>query len=168
MFRQWRKRCASLRRTLLCAGVFALGCDSSQPAPAGDSAAAKPPSVGSETQVVDSTRIAINGPTLIAFYPAIPPSDTSEETATVMDDFSHHLSTATDSLKAMGFRIEMRVVDSVFLAQEKRVVEFRPAKDSADIGYYFARPGKAPMILYGVRTNGDLVQTGRGFLSANR
>jgi len=45
-----------------------------------------PVSVASETQVFDSTRIVVNGPTLIAFYPAIPPTDTSEETATVMDD----------------------------------------------------------------------------------
>jgi len=126
-----------------------------------------PVSVASETQVFDSTRIVVNGPTLIAFYPAIPPTDTSEETATVMDDFSHHLSSASDSLKAMGFRIEMRVVDSVHVAQDNRVVDFKPPNDSVDVGYYFARPGKNPLIVYGVRTNLDLIQSGRAFLSAN-
>lgn len=157
-----------MRSRPLWAVALAFSCDSSQPAHAGDSAAVAPLPAASEAQVLDSTRIIVNGPTLIAFYPLISPADTSEETATVMDDFSHHLSTATDSLTAMGFRIEMRVIDSVLTAQDNRSVDFKPLKDSADIGYYFARPGRSPVIVYGVRTNADLIQSGRAFLSASR
>ncbi|MDQ3673753.1 MAG: hypothetical protein M3365_05200 [Gemmatimonadota bacterium] len=124
--------------------------------------------IGAETPVVDSTRVVLTGPTLIAFYPAaLPVADTSEETSTVMDDFSHHLSTARDSLRAIGFRIEMRPVDSVLVRQDGRVIAFTPPKDSADIGYYFAAPGRAPVIVYGVRTNLELVQRGRAFLESN-
>jgi hypothetical protein len=117
----------------------------------------------------DSSRIVLAGPTLIAFYPAATAAgpDTSEEMSTVMDDFSHHLSTASDSLRAIGFRVEMRPVDSIFVSDAGRDIAFTPPKDSADVGYYFAAPGRAPVIMYGVRTNVDIVQRARAFLASN-
>jgi hypothetical protein len=111
----------------------------------------------------------LTGPTLIAFYPATPAAgpDTSEEMSTVMDDFSHHLSTATDSIRAIGFRIEMRPANSIAISHAGRENVVNLPKDSADVGYYFAAPGKAPVILYGVRTNMDLIQSARAFLAAS-
>ena len=94
-----------------------------------------------------------------------PGEEPSEDLSAALDDFSQHLSAARDSLRAMGFRVEMQAVDSTRIVQDTLGVTFQIPKDSADIGYYFAAPGGPPMIVYGVRTSAEIVQRARDFVS---
>jgi len=147
---------------LALACALALGCNASEsgetsPADSAQSGLAEP---------VDSGRTVLSGPTLIAFYPlGSPGEEPSEDLSEAMDDFSHHLSGARDSLLALGFRVEMQAVDSTRIVQDTLGVAFQLPKDSVDVGYYFAAPGGPPMIIYGVRTSTEIVQRARDFMS---
>src|SRR5687767_2638632 len=78
------------------------GCNSSESGvtPAADSAEGS-------AESIDSRRTALSGLTLIAFYPlGSPHEEASEDLSEALDDFSHHLSAAGDTLRALGFRVE--------------------------------------------------------------
>jgi hypothetical protein len=120
--------------------------------------------------LVDSTTVLVQGPVLVAFYPAASQEavDSSEDLATVIDDFSYHLSTAMDSLRALGITVTERPVGQIRLSEGGRAREFLPAKDSADVGYLFVIPGQPDRVQYGVMTNSDLVDAARHYLGARR
>jgi hypothetical protein len=94
-----------------------------------------------------------------------PSEESEEDLSEALDDFSHHLSRARDSLLALGFRVETQAVDSTRIVQDTLGVAFQLPKDSLDVGYYFAAPGGPPMIIYGVRTSTEIVQGARDFKS---
>jgi hypothetical protein len=108
----------------------------------------------------------LEGPTVVAFYPAVTQTqvDSSADLSTVLDDFSYHLSTATDSLRKLGFRIVERPHGAIRLLNGTSSREVTPARDSADVGYLFASPGRQDRIWYGVMTNADLIDAAREFL----
>lgn len=146
--------------------LVTLGC-SPEPTPArGANSSASTAAV--RTAVPDSMAVRIHGPTLISFYPTVTQAqiDSSEDLATVLDDFSYHLSTAQDSLRAMGFTIvdhppgTIRIVD----ASGSRDIVLAP--DSAEVGFVFVAPGRRDRVMYGVMTGGDLIDAGRKFLAA--
>ena len=143
---------------------MALACASPEPVKTAGSDSAPSAVIETSSPAADSGRAVVASLTLIAFYPSSPPADTDEELSTVLDDFSQHLSAARDSLRAMGFRIETQAVDSARVVQDTLGLTFQLPRDSADIGYYFAAPGRPPMIIYGVRTNTQIVQAAREFL----
>jgi hypothetical protein len=137
----------------------------------GDSVRASAPVAIQRTESaapVDSTTVLVQGPVLVAFYPAVSQAavDSSEDLATVFDDFSFHLSTATDSLRALGITVTERPVGQIRLSEGGRKREFVPAKDSADVGYLFVIPGQPDRVRYGVMTNSDLVDAARHYLAA--
>ncbi|HEU4787292.1 MAG TPA: hypothetical protein VFS57_07795 [Gemmatimonadaceae bacterium] len=113
-------------------------------------------------------RVARAAPTLISFYPTVTQAqvDSSEDLATVLDDFSYHLSTAQDSLRAMGFAIvdhppgTIRIID----ASSSRDIALAP--DSTDVGFVFVAPGRRDRVMYGVMTGSELIDAGHTFLSA--
>ena len=121
-----------------------------------------------QSPVPDSMAVRVHGPTLISFYPTVTQAqiDSSEDLATVLDDFSYHLSTAQDSLRAMGFTIidhppgTIRIID----ATGSRDIALVP--DSADVGFVFVAPGRRDRVMYGVTTGSDLIDAGHVFLAA--
>jgi hypothetical protein len=115
---------------------------------------------------VDSTAVSVVGPTLIAFYPDVSQAqaDSSEALSTVLDDYSFHLSTASDSLRKLGFVIVERAHGPIHILSGSSSREVVPAPDSADVGYIFTAPGRQDSIAYGVMTNGDLIDAGTAFL----
>src|SRR5687768_230532 len=145
---------------LVLACCVAVGCTQSEPAPASGADSGAPDAATAEGRTV------LSGPTLIAFYPlGTPGEEPDEDLGESLDDFSHHLSAARDSLRALGFTIETQAVDSTRIVQDTLGVAFQLPGDSADIGYYFAAPGRPPMIVYGVRTSTEIVQRARDFMS---
>jgi len=114
----------------------------------------------------DSAAVLVHGPTLIAFYPDATQThvDSNPDLATTLDDFSYHLSTAADSLRALGITVVQHpagVIDLIDAHGRRRLV---PAKDSADVGYAFVAPGRRNQLYYGVMTNSDLIAKARAFL----
>jgi hypothetical protein len=113
----------------------------------------------------------VHGPTLIAFFPGVSQAkvDSSADLATVLDDFSYHLSTAMDSLRALGITVVQHPAGIIDLIEAHGRRQFVPAKDSADVGYAFVAPGRRNQVYYGVMTNSDLITKARAFLrSADR
>ena len=109
--------------------------------------------------VPDSVWILVNQPVFVAFFPPVTEAQTDSDSDlnTVLDDFGWHISHATDSLKAEGFRVEIRFADTLWLREGRRKWRFVPRPDSTP-GYYLTAPRRAPVILYGVRTDDDLVE----------
>ena len=117
-------------------------------------------------KATDSTLVVIDRPTLIGFYPAVTQAqvDSSEELATVFDDFSYHLSSAADSLRALGITVTERPLGEIRLVEAGQQRQFVPAKDSAEFGYLFLAPGRAQRVYYSVMSNSDLVATAHEYL----
>ena len=120
----------------------------------------------SRTATGDSTAVVLNGPTIIAFFPAVTQAqvDSSEELSTVLDDFDYHLASARLSLRSLGFQVVERPRGSIRLLNGTSSREVSPASDSADVGYVFAAPGRPALISYGVMTDSDLIDAARAFL----
>lgn len=118
--------------------------------------------------VPDSMAVRVLGPTLISFYPTVTQAqiDSSEDLATVLDDFSYHLSTAQDSLRAMGFTIIDHPPGTIRIIDASGSRDIVPAPDSADVGFVFVAPGRRDRVMYGVTTGGELIDAGRKFLAA--
>jgi hypothetical protein len=117
----------------------------------------------------DSATVLVQGPALVAFYPELTQAqvDSSEELATVFDDFSYHLSTAADSLRALGIAVTERRVGQIQLREAGRWRAFIPEKDSAAVGYLFVSPGRADRVYYGVMSNSDLIERAHGYLKSS-
>ena len=120
------------------------------------------------TAAPDSMVVRVHGPTLISFYPTVTQAqiDSSEDLATVLDDFSYHLSTAQDSLRAMGFAIIDHPPGTIRIVDESSSRDIALAPDSADVGFVFVAPGRRDRVMYGVMTGGELIDAGHKFLAA--
>lgn len=110
--------------------------------------------------VPDSAWVDVNGLTLVGFYPMVTNEqlERDEDLATVLDDFSYHLGTATDSLTARGVRVHLRGGDTLWLRTGADQWRFIRPGDSADVGYVFADTLRRRVVLYGVRTYVDLIE----------
>lgn len=145
-----------------------LACTERSSPPSRDSARAVVTAASSDSalETTDSLLVAVDRPTLIAFYPAVTQAqvDSSEELATVFDDFSYHLSSAADSLRALGITIESRPLGEIRFVEASQHRQFLPAKDSAEFGYLFLAPGRAQRVYYSVMSDSDLVETAHEYL----
>ena len=144
--------------------LFAAACEPAVPDPAASppaAAAAPPPAAVADSfaTVPDSAWIDITGPTLIGFYPVVSNEqlEKDEGLATTLDDFSFHLGTAQDSLKAAGFTAQLRGGDTLWLRTGANRVRVVRAADSSTVGYLFADTLLRRVFVYGVRDNIDLV-----------
>ena len=120
-----------------------------------------------QSPVPDSTAVHVHGPTLISFYPTVTQAqiDSSEELATVLDDFSYHRSTAQDSLRAMGFTIVDRPPGTVRIDGASGSRDIALAPDSADVGFVLVAPDRRDRVMYGVMTGSELIDAGHKFLA---
>ena len=123
--------------------------------------------VPARASVPDSTWIVVNQPVFVAFFPPVSEAQTTEDQDlnTVLDDFGWHITQATDSLEAEGFRVEVRFEDTLWLRSGHHEWRFVPLPDSTP-GYYLVAPNRTPVILYGVRTDIDLVEAAVRFRRA--
>ena len=85
--------------------------------------------------------------------------------ATVFDDFSYHLSSAADSLRALGITLREREVGAIQLVESGQRRHFMLPRDSADFGYLFLAPHRVQRAYYGVMTNSDLVAAAHQYLA---
>jgi hypothetical protein len=117
-------------------------------------------------QIPDSVWVSVTGPTFVAFSPLVSEGalDRDADLATVLDDFGWHLASATDSLRALGYSVEARAGDTLWLRTKARSWYFTPAADSAQVGFYVIRPGAEPAVHYGVLTDIEISELGRRYL----
>jgi len=117
------------------------------------------------TAAPDSAWVPVVGLTLVAFYPVVSNDSLEKDAdlATVLDDLSYHIGSAMDSLVAQGVTVHYRGGDTLWLrtgAGRARVVRMR---DSSDVGYVFADTLGRRVVLYGLRSNLDLLEYTREF-----
>ena len=120
-----------------------------------------------QSPVPDSMAVHVDGPTLISFYPTVTQAqiDSSEELATVLDDFSYHRSTAQDSLRALGFTMVDHPSGTIRIVDASGPRDIALAPDSADVGFVFVAPDRRDRVMYGVMTGGELIDAAHRFLS---
>ncbi len=119
------------------------------------------------TRVMDAdTTIEVVGPTLVAFFRTTPTEAASNPTvAEALGVFQDHLDSARGAITRAGTRVYEEYADSlVFVVIDGREV-FKPREH---VGYYLRSPGRAPVICYGVRTDGELVQLARAYFVEGR
>lgn len=128
----------------------------SQPAPA--------PARASTPAVRDSTWVAVAGPTLVAFYVVPTHADSAGEVDAALDDYGYYLAEADSALRALGFRVQVVPSRTVHLVSGRETTVFTVPPDSADLGYYFVAPGRAPAVFYGVQVSDELIAEARAYL----
>jgi hypothetical protein len=157
---------AALTFCVCTVALCAAGCEPAVPDLAKSKPATATASVDSGfATVTESDWVTVSGPTLIGFYPlgSKAPAERDEGLSTALDDFSFHLSTAGDSLKAAGFAVELRGGDTLWLRTASDRARIIRAPDSSTIGYLFADTLRHRVILYGVRSNVELVDYAHQF-----
>lgn len=140
--------------------VLASACDPAIPTPAPSTPAAQPTAAADTFATVpDSAWINVNGPTLIGFYPVVSNEqiDKDDGLATALDDFSFHLGTAQDSLKAAGFTVHLHGGDTLWLRTRAARARVMRAADSSEVGYLYADSLLRRVFVYGVRGHTELV-----------
>lgn len=117
------------------------------------------------TTVAESAWVAVDGPTLVGFYPVVSNErlEADEGLSTALDDFSYHIGTAMDSLMAAGFTVQYRGGDTVWLRARNKRTRVVRATDSATVGYVFADALGRRAVIYGVRGYTDLVEYAHEF-----
>jgi len=150
-------------RVAVCA-IAIVSCreSSRHPSPSGEQGA-------TIKQTVDSTAVVLRGPTLVAFSPSATQAqiDSNEALATILDDYSFHLSQAAESLRALGVAVNDRTTGPVVVVDasgNKRLLVPRP--ESAHIAYAFLAPRARDTIYYGVMASSDLVAAAHALLRA--
>jgi hypothetical protein len=136
--------------------VYAPATTAAAPAEASDSGFARVP---------DSTWVTLTGTTIVAFHP-VASNDSLERDAglaTALDDLAFHLGSAMDSLVAMRVSVQYRGGDTLWLRHGSWRLRFIRAADSATVGYVLADTLGRWGVLYGVRSDVDLVQDAREF-----
>ena len=109
--------------------------------------------------------VVVTGPTLIGFHPAVSNEqlEADEGLAAALDDFSYHIGTAMDSLLAVGFSVQYRSGDTVWMRAGNARSRFLRAPDSATVGYVLTDTLGRRAVLYGVRSYLDLVEYAHEF-----
>lgn len=115
--------------------------------------------------VPESAWVAVNGPTIIAFHPLASNAqlDADPDLATVLDDFAFHIGSAMDSLMAAGFTVRYYAGDSIWVRAGANRWRFTRPADSADVGYLFTDPEQRSAVIYGVRTDSELITYSQEF-----
>lgn len=165
--------------TFVAAAVLLAGC-SEAPRPSRPKATVAPPSTvappaavappesasarASTPVVRDSTWVVVDGPTLVAFYVLPTHADSAGEVDAALDDYGYYLAEADSSLRVLGFRVQVVPSRTIHLVAGRDTAVFTVPPDSADIGYYFVAPGRAPAVFYGVQVGDQLVAEARAYL----
>jgi len=143
----------SFIRSLACAGlILAIGSD-----------VVANPCLLSSNGAEDVLRL--EGPTIAAFFPDVPHERLvrDRDLLTALEDFEWSVEGVRAPLCSLGVDVRVqRAARLVVKAGERRFV-VRPPRDSAGIAYWIATPGKPPLMLQGVQTDGDLIKLALGY-----
>lgn len=107
--------------------------------------------------------IRVTGPTVIAFFPAVPQDEIEEDMDTndALDDFQWYVRQARQPLAESGIQLHEVYGSRLLLRIRGKTRTFVP--DEPKVGYYFVTPGKKPLVSYGVDTDEDLFDTAREY-----
>lgn len=117
-------------------------------------------------QSPDSAWVSVDGPTLVAFYPATPKDSTPPDIATALDDLTQQLGQAFDSLTTAGYAVQYRTGDTLWLRVGAGRARFIRSPEQSAIGYLFANASGAQAAVYGVRTSTELLTIAREFAAS--
>ncbi len=126
----------------------------------------EPPADSAFPGVPDSAWVELTGPAIIAFHPLASNEEleVDEGLASTLDDFAYYLGTGMDSLAATGIVVSYHAGDTVWLRAGHRGSRFIRNPDSATVGYLFADTLGRRAVVYGVRTDDDLLGYAREFI----
>jgi hypothetical protein len=111
-----------------------------------------------------SARIAITGPTVIAYF-LVPPGavDTMPNLAVEADDWNVAMATLRDSLDAGRIDLAMTTMPTVQIEAATATPTVLSLGPALSAGYVFVRPGDAPCVRRGGVDQAELLATARQF-----
>ena len=107
--------------------------------------------------------IAVNGPTVIAFFPPVTDKDLSRDPDTneSLSDFQFYAQRARGDLHDAGIDFQVIYASSFSVKFGTKTKNFHPQK--IHVGYYFVAPGKSPRVEYGVTAPADILQVAKEY-----
>jgi hypothetical protein len=113
-----------------------------------------------------SARIAITGPTVIAYF-LVPPGavDTMPNLAVEADDWNVAMATLRDSLDAGRIDLAMTTMPTVQIEAATATPTVLSLGPALSAGYVFVRPGDAPCVRRGGVDEAELLATARQFFT---
>jgi hypothetical protein len=112
--------------------------------------------LSSGTSATQRPTIDVRQPTIVAFFSPVTQAELSDgETNEALDDFQYYAGQVRAPLRNAGIKLHEIYAHSFQIRIGKKITVFHPVK--AEVGYYFAVPGKKPRVEYGVLTDVDLL-----------
>jgi hypothetical protein len=110
---------------------------------------------GGETVRGTVATYVIEGPTVIAFFQPVPDAELAKDADTneALGDFQLYAMHASPKLKKIGIDFQVVTALKFKIKIGKAVRTFKSGK--VGIGYYFIRPGRSPLVRYGVMRRRD-------------
>jgi hypothetical protein len=108
--------------------------------------------------------IAIQKPSIVAFYPPVSRLQSDAENADEVEslgDFRLFVEQARKPLKTEGIDLYDIYSTSFRIRVGAKTITFHPTE--AGVGYYLITPGRPPRIEYGVMTDADLIQVAKQY-----
>ena len=114
----------------------------------------------------DSSRIALRGPTIIAFF-AVTQAELDQDSTSgivnALDDFQWYLPKVAPILRAHNVTLVERYQDTLLLIPLNMPRRTFVARDSVRVGYILWRPPNETQVHWGVMTDIDLICTARDY-----
>jgi hypothetical protein len=112
----------------------------------------------------DTGVIVVGGPTVVGFFPAVTGPASDSTVSRIESEYSHQFARADSMLSVRGVAVHWRFVTDVRLAGPHGEHPTTLALDSQPWGYVLATPCREPQVLYGVRSDSEVVTAVGGYL----
>jgi hypothetical protein len=112
--------------------------------------------------------VIVRGPTVVAFFAPVSDADLEKDPylGDALSNFQSCALAVGKPLKQSGIEFHELYARSFAVHLGSGTSTFRPAK--LDVGYYFVRPGKAPHVVYGVKTEDEVMHIAKTYFGEPR
>jgi hypothetical protein len=112
--------------------------------------------------------VVVRGPTVVAFFEPVSQVKLEKDPDgnEALADFQFYAARVREPLRKAGIDFHELYAHSFRLRAGNRLTTFRPVK--MDVGYYLVKPGKKPLIKYGVMTDVDLFHVANEYFGFTR
>ena len=114
----------------------------------------------SSVRVQDAARrIAINGPTVIGYFPAVSDKELANDDAlgSAFEHLQMALATCDACFGSHGVDVQMVIADKITVVDDGRVQEILPRREPDGIGAFLVSPGRDGRIVHAGRGPSSLV-----------
>jgi hypothetical protein len=112
----------------------------------------------------DTGTVVAPGPLVVAGFPTTQAEvDADPDGGEAFSDFQFSLSGIAEGLRALGVRLAVRYVEPVQIRVGSRALSWPVPDDSGGVGYLLIAEECAPLMLWGVHTDEDLLDAAESY-----